>query len=72
VEKNGKIQNKISERIGKFYHIANSSLWNKDIGRKCKITMFNEYFKKILFHRAETWTCNERGAVNYKQLRWIF
>jgi hypothetical protein len=34
VEKNGKIQNDINERIqkaSKFYHIIKSILWNKDI-----------------------------------------
>jgi hypothetical protein len=37
VEKNGKIQNKINERIGKdskLYHLAKSLLWNKGIRQK--------------------------------------
>jgi hypothetical protein len=47
-EKNGKIQNEINERTGKaseFYHLAGNLLWNKDIDRKCKITIFIVYFK---------------------------
>jgi hypothetical protein len=50
VEKNGKIQNEINERTGKaskFHHLAGNLLWNKDIDRKCKITVFIVYFKKI-------------------------
>jgi hypothetical protein len=45
VEKNGKIQNKTNEGIGKaskFYHLAKSFLlWNKDMAGKCKITIYN-------------------------------
>jgi hypothetical protein len=51
VERNGKIQNEKNERIGKaseFHHLAKSLLWNKDTDRKCKITIFIVYFKKIL------------------------
>jgi hypothetical protein len=57
VEINGKIQSKIKERTRKtseFYQLAKSLLWNKDIDRKCKITIFNTYFKKILLYGAET------------------
>jgi hypothetical protein len=54
MEENGKIQNEIYNRIersSKFYHFAKSLLWNKDIDRKCKITIYNVYFKKILLSR---------------------
>jgi hypothetical protein len=40
VEKNGKIQNEISERIGKaseFYNLTKSLLWYQDVNRICKI-----------------------------------
>jgi hypothetical protein len=63
VEKNGKIQNKINERIGKvseFYHLVKSLLWNKDTDRKCKITIFKTYFKKRLLYGNEIWTCTKR------------
>jgi hypothetical protein len=63
VEKNGKTQNKINERIrkaSKFYHLINSILWNKEVDRKCKTTIYKVYFKKILLHGAETWTCTKR------------
>jgi hypothetical protein len=49
VEKNGKVQNDINKRIGKaskFYHLAKILLWNKDIDRRCKITI-KICFKKI-------------------------
>jgi hypothetical protein len=56
LEKNGKIQNEINERIGgfKILSFSKSLLWNKDIGRKCKIIKYNMCFKKILF----TWNGN--------------
>jgi hypothetical protein len=51
-------------------------LWNKDTDRKCKITIFNMYFKKLLLYGAETWTCTKREesklqAVEMKFLRRI-
>jgi hypothetical protein len=52
VEKNGKIQNEKNEKTGKaseFYHLAKTLLRNKDINNKCKITIFNVYFKKIYY-----------------------
>jgi hypothetical protein len=62
-QKNGKIQNEINEKIGKAskcYNLAKSLLWNKDIDRKWKITIYNVYLKKILLYGAETWTCSWR------------
>jgi hypothetical protein len=73
VEKNGNIQNEIHERIGKAskrYNLAKSLLWNKNIDRKCKITIFNVHFKNILLYGAQTWSCTKRERkVSYKQLR---
>jgi hypothetical protein len=40
MEKNGKIQNEINEKTGnasKFYLLANSLLWNKDIDKNVKL-----------------------------------
>jgi hypothetical protein len=57
-----KIQNEIIERIGNastFYNLAKSLLWNKDIYRKCKITIY-VYFKNILLYEVEAWTCTKR------------
>jgi hypothetical protein len=59
VEKNGEIQNEISERTekaSKCYHLATSLLWNNDIDRKYKITVYNVSFKKILLYGAKTWS----------------
>jgi hypothetical protein len=64
MKKNGKIQNEINERIGKvseFYLKTKSLLWNKDVDKKCKITKYNVYFKKMILYGAETWECTERG-----------
>jgi hypothetical protein len=46
------------------------------MGRKCKITIFNVYFKNILLCEAETWTCTVREesklqAVEMKFVRAI-
>jgi hypothetical protein len=49
MEKNGKIQNKTNERIGKaseFYYLAKSLLGNKDIYRKCKMTLYIAWIEK--------------------------
>jgi hypothetical protein len=40
--------------------LTKSLLWNKNNDRKCKITIYNMYFKKILLYGAETWTCTKR------------
>jgi hypothetical protein len=59
VEKNGDIQNEISERTGKAspcYHLATSLLRNNDIDRKYKLTVYNVSFKKILLYGAKTWS----------------
>jgi hypothetical protein len=67
VEKSGKIQNEINEiKASELYHLAKSLLWNKGIDRKCKITTFNVYFKKM--EQRHGHVLRER-AVNYKQLR---
>jgi hypothetical protein len=66
------VQNKINERVGKAskcYHLAKSLLWNKDVDRQCKVTIFNMYFKKLLLYGAETWTYTEREESKLKQLR---
>jgi hypothetical protein len=60
----------------KCYHVAKSLLWNKDTDTKCKIKVFNMYFKKILLCVAETWTCTKREesklqAAEMKFLRGI-
>jgi hypothetical protein len=52
--------NEQTQKASEFYHLAKQLLWNKDIDRKCKITVFNEYFKKILLCGTETWTCTKR------------
>jgi hypothetical protein len=47
-------------KASKLYHLAKSFLWNKDVDRKCKNTIHNVYFKKILLYGAGTWTCTKR------------
>jgi hypothetical protein len=62
-KKNSEIQNEINERIRKasqFYYLIKSILWNKDTGRKCKTTIYKVYFKEILLHGVEKWTCTKR------------
>jgi hypothetical protein len=62
VEKNLEIQNEINEIIRKasqLYHLI-QSIWNKDIDRKCKTTVYIVFFKKILLYGVETWTCTKR------------
>jgi hypothetical protein len=51
-------------------------LWNKDVDRKFKITIFSVYFKKILLYGAETRTSTKREgsklqAVEVKFMRAI-
>jgi hypothetical protein len=44
VKKNGKIQTEIYERTGnasKSYNLARNLLQNKNVDRRCKITIFN-------------------------------
>jgi hypothetical protein len=60
VEKNGKIQNEINERIrraSQFYYLIKSISQNKD---KCKTTIYKVYFKKLLLYGVETMTCTKR------------
>jgi hypothetical protein len=45
---------------GIFGEVAKSLLGNKDTDRKCKIKVYNVYFKKLLLYGAETWTCTKR------------
>jgi hypothetical protein len=56
IGKKGEIQNETNKRIRKatqFYHLISSILWNKDMERKCKTTIYNVYFKKILLYEVE-------------------
>jgi hypothetical protein len=71
VKKNGKIQNEINERIrkaSKFHHLIKSILWNEDINRKCKTTIYNVYFKKIPLRSRDRHALRER-KTKYMQLR---
>jgi hypothetical protein len=63
-ERNGKIQNKVNERIrkaSKFYHFIKSILWNRH--RKCKTTIYRVYFKMTLLYGEETWMCTKREEI---------
>jgi hypothetical protein len=79
INKNGKIQNEINERIRKasnFHHFVIGLIRNRDINNKCKIDIYKLYFKKILLHGAESWTCTKREeskiqAMGMKYLREI-
>jgi hypothetical protein len=52
--------NNIIQKATKFYHLIKSTLWNKDINRKCKTTIHMAYFKKMLLYGVKTWTCTKR------------
>jgi hypothetical protein len=59
VEKNGKIQNKINERIGKAYKCYNSAkslLWNKYMERKFKLQYSTPFFleKRYYYYGTDT------------------
>jgi hypothetical protein len=57
VEKNGKIQNEINERNGmasKLFIIWLRVCYRIKTHTKCKITIYNTYFKMILLYGAET------------------
>jgi hypothetical protein len=72
VEKNGKIQTEINKRNGKastLYHLANSLLWNEDIDRKCKITIFNMNFKRCYCKGQRHGQVLTERKVKYKELR---
>jgi hypothetical protein len=72
VQKNGEIQNAVSERTGKaskFYHLATSLLQNIDTDRKYNITVYNVSFKNILLYEAKTWSRLRERKLNYKQPR---
>jgi hypothetical protein len=63
INKNGKIQNEINERLRKasnFHHLVKGLIRNRDINNKCKIDIYKVYFKKILLYGAESWMCTER------------
>jgi hypothetical protein len=50
INNNGKIQNEINERIRKasnFYHLVKGRIRNRDINNKCKIDIYEVYFKKF-------------------------
>jgi len=67
---NGKIQNEINERIKKasqsFYYLVIGLLRNKDIYKKCKLNIFDIYFKRILLCEAETWTTTKERIAKFK------
>jgi hypothetical protein len=72
VEKNGKIQNEINERIrkaSKLYHLTKSILRNKDVDLKCNTIIYNVYFKKILLYGVEIRMYVKREENKDKQLR---
>jgi hypothetical protein len=51
---------KINGKEIKEESFIQSLLWNKGKDRKCGTTICNMYFKKILLHEAQTWTCAKR------------
>jgi hypothetical protein len=66
INKNGKIQKEINERIRKasnFYHLVKGLIRNRDINNKCKIDTYKVYFKKILLYGAESWTCTKKKTA---------
>jgi hypothetical protein len=46
-------QNKKTGKVSKCYHLAMSLLWNKDIDRKCKITVHTTHFNKTVYYFME-------------------
>jgi hypothetical protein len=68
VEKNGKI-NKRNGKASKLYHLAKCLLWNEDTDRKCKITIFNMYFKICYCKRQRHGQVLTERKVKYKELR---
>jgi hypothetical protein len=79
INKSGKIQNEINERIRKasnFYHLVEGLIRNRDINNKCKIDIHKVYFKKFCYYGAESWTCTKKEeskiqAMEMKFLRGI-
>jgi hypothetical protein len=68
VEKNGKIQNAINERLGKalkLHHLAKSLLRNKDIDRKCKLKCRDTdlYYKREKSKLQAIQNRSERGRL---------
>jgi hypothetical protein len=75
INKNGKIQNEINERIRKastFHHLVKVLIRNRDISNKCKIDIYKVYFKRILLHEAESWTCTKREASKIQAMEMKF
>jgi hypothetical protein len=75
INKNGKIQNKINERIRKasnFHHLVKGLIRNRDISNKCKIDIYKVYLKKILLHGAESWTCTKREESKIQAMKMKF
>jgi PP-loop superfamily ATP-utilizing enzyme len=79
INKNGKIQNEINERIRKasnFHHLVKGLIRNRDINNKCKIDIYKVYYKKICYKGDESWTCTKKveskiQAMEMKCLRGI-
>jgi hypothetical protein len=46
---------------------------NRDISNKCKIDIYKVYFKKILLHGAESWTCTKReeGKIQAMEMKFL-
>jgi hypothetical protein len=73
--KNGKIQNEINERIRKasnFRHLVKGLIRNRDINNKCTIDIYKVYFKTILLHGAESWTCTKREESKIQAMEMKF
>jgi hypothetical protein len=39
-----------------FYHIIKGMLWNREIPKQCKITIYKAYFKLITMYETEIWS----------------
>jgi hypothetical protein len=69
------IENEINERIRKasnFHHLVKGLIRNRDINNKSKIVIYKVYFKKILLHAAESWTCTKREESKIQAMEMKF
>lgn len=63
ISNDGRMAQEITTRLGKgagFYQSIRHLLWDKDIPKKAKVTMYKTYYTPIVTYGAEVWNITER------------
>lgn len=63
ITNDGKLDQEISARLesgARFYQSVKHLVWNRDVPKKAKVTMFKTYYVPITTYAGETWRLTER------------